>query len=203
MSREAIEAGSANTIGQGQDTGLEEIADARLRAIFDANFVFIWRSLRRLGVPEASVDDAAQEVFIIATRKLSRIQEGRERSFLYSTARRVASGCRRASRREAAAVEAVDVQSVPDSRPGPDDAVDQQQARKLLDAVLAEMSLDIRSVFVLFELEGMSMAEIAAMLDVAPGTVASRLRRARELFHRLVGRLEEQGLSDGRPTASS
>src|SRR4051812_39693933 len=72
---------------------------ARLRSIVDANFDFIWRSLRRLGVAEHSVDDAAQQVWIVAARKLASITPGQERAFLFGTALRVASDARRSASR--------------------------------------------------------------------------------------------------------
>jgi RNA polymerase sigma-70 factor (ECF subfamily) len=48
------------------------------------------------------------------------------------------------------------------------------------------LSLELRAVFVLYELEDFTMAEIARTLELPPGTVASRLRRARETFERLA-----------------
>jgi RNA polymerase sigma-70 factor, ECF subfamily len=67
----------------------------------------------------------------------------------------------------------------PDPDPGPDELVDRDRARAALDAILAAMPLELRAVFVLYELEQLTMAEIAALLELPPGTVASRLRRAR------------------------
>src|SRR5262245_38526854 len=63
----------------------------RLRALIDAHFDFVWRSLRRLGVPAANVDDAAQKVYSIALRRIEDIAQGRERSFLFGTVMRVAA----------------------------------------------------------------------------------------------------------------
>ena len=71
----------------------------RLRSLLDQHFDFVWRNLRRLGVQEADVDDAAQEVFVVAARKLDQVVPDRERSFLIGTALRVASTYRRSSRR--------------------------------------------------------------------------------------------------------
>jgi RNA polymerase sigma-70 factor (ECF subfamily) len=66
--------------------------------------------------------------------------------------------------------------------------MDRERARDLLDRVLDEMDLDLRVVFVLYELEEMTMADIASSLELAPGTVASRLRRARADFGERVAR---------------
>src|SRR5262245_56918505 len=73
--------------------------DGRLRGLVAAHFDFIWRSLRRLGVPSTDVDDCTQQVFWVAARKLSLIHEGSERAFLFSTALRVASDARRSRMR--------------------------------------------------------------------------------------------------------
>ncbi len=163
--------------------------DARLRAIVGEHFDFVWRSLRRLGVPAPDVDDCAQQVFWVVARKLADVQRGSERAFLFSTAMRVASDARksRARRREVGP----DSASEPlDPAPGPEEIAAQKSARERLDEVLDAMSMDLRVVFVLFELEELPTAEIAVMLDVPAGTVASRLRRAREEFQRIVVRAQ-------------
>ena len=165
------------------------VADARLRAMFDSNFSFVWRSLRRLGVPPGATDDATQEVFLVASKRLADIEHGRERSFLFATALRVASNARRAfSRRDARHDDALE--AIADPAPSPEQLADRAKARALLDRVLAVLDLELRAVFVLHELEELSMADIATTLEVAPGTVASRLRRAREAFRAEVARLQ-------------
>src|SRR5688500_5784130 len=67
----------------------------RLRSLLDQHFREVWRVLRRLGVPLTTVDDAAQQVFIVASRKLAQVRPGSERAFLTSTAVRVAANARR------------------------------------------------------------------------------------------------------------
>ena len=165
------------------------VAGDRLRSMFDADFAFVWRSLRRLGVPAGVADDAAQEVFLVASKRLDDIAIGRERSFLFATALRVASNARRSfARRDARHDDTLD--RVVDPAPTPEQLADRARARELLDRVLATLDLELRAVLVLHELEEMSMAEIATTLELAPGTVASRLRRARELFRAEVERLK-------------
>lgn len=162
----------------------------RLRALFDRELPFVWRSLRRLGVPPAATDDAAQEVFLVASRRLADIEAGRERSFLFATALRIAANARRTyARRDARHDDTLD--RVIDPTPGPEALADRARARAVLDRVLAVLELDLRAVFVLHELEEMSMAEIAETLEIPPGTVASRLRRAREAFRAEVTRIQE------------
>jgi RNA polymerase sigma-70 factor (ECF subfamily) len=162
-------------------------ADARLRAIVGAHFDFLWRSLRRLGVPSTDVDDCAQQVFLVAARKLDEIVPDAERAFLFGTAMRVASDARR-SRTRRREVHEDDAAEAFDPAPDPEQIADRRRARAVLDEVLDALPMDLRAPFVLFELEELPTAEIAVLLDLPAGTVASRLRRAREEFQRIVER---------------
>jgi RNA polymerase sigma-70 factor (ECF subfamily) len=190
-----------NTVGmQATDAGLavarEEpspLARARrFEALATEHYQFVWRSLRRLGVAEHAVDDAAQRVFEVVAAKLSRIDLGCERSFLFQTAVRTAMAVRRtyAQRREAMLGEELD--ELVDPRPLPDDTVEERQRRAYLDRLLETLPMELRSVFVLFEIEGLSTPEIATMLDIPVGTTASRLRRARDIFREQAARLRKQ-----------
>lgn len=177
-------------IPPGASPGSTAASADRLRQMFDLHFDFIWRLLRRSGLSGARAEDAAQEVFIVASQKLDAIAFGSERSFLFGTALRVASTVRRSAeyrREHVDAKEDVRLHEEPDhERASSEDLVDQRKAREALDTILASMEEDFRLVFVLFELEGVSMAEIAELLAIPPGTVASRLRRAREVFQTKV-----------------
>ena len=145
------------------------------------HFAFVWRTLRRFGVPESDAQDAAQRVFVIATERLDRIQPKKERAFLFGTAVRVADKVRRSHARKPTVSD-----SDPDGEPSPwpsaDELLDQRRARAVLDSILDEMSDDLRAVFVLYEIEQMTVNDISNVLEIPLGTAASRLRRARELF---------------------
>ena len=174
-------------------------ADARLRAMVGAHYDFVWRSLRRLGVPATDVDDCSQQVFWVAARKLTAIREGSERAFLFSTAMRVASDARR-TRTRRREVNEEDSPEAADPAPDPEEAAARRHARAVLDQVLDAMPMDLRAPFVLFELEELPTAEIATLLDLPAGTVASRLRRAREEFQSIVARLKaKDGFRGGKP----
>jgi RNA polymerase sigma-70 factor (ECF subfamily) len=163
-------------------------ADARLRALLEAHFDFVWRCLRRLGLSDDRADDAAQQVFVVLSRRLDSIAAGSELSFLFHTATRVASDVRRSAsyRREIAHPDpAVELEG----GPRPDDLLNERRARALLDRILEAMDMDLRTVFVLFEIEEMTIVEIAALLEIPSGTVASRLRRARDRFYAKVARV--------------
>jgi len=152
-----------------------------LRALVEAHYEFVWRSLRRLGHKEGDVDDGVQKVFLVASRRLAGIRAGAERAFLYQTALRVAADSRRTERRRRE-TEAPD-ESFEDPAPRPDDLVDLRRARQCLDDILEGWPLDLRAVFTLFELDQLTLTEISVLLGVPRGTVASRLRRAREEFY--------------------
>jgi RNA polymerase sigma-70 factor (ECF subfamily) len=175
------------------EPALDPADAARLRSMIETFFDFIWRSLRRLGVAEADADDATQQVFLVASRKLARVTPGAERSFLFGIALRVASDARRTRRRRREVDEAALPEQI-DEGPSPDERVDSLRARALLDQILDEMPLDLGAVFVLFEIEELGSREIASMLGLPVGTVASRLRRAREEFrHRLERHKAQRG----------
>ena len=162
----------------------------RFRALVDRHFDSIWRSLRGLGVPAASVDDAAQHVFWVTYQKLQEITEGSERAFLFRTAVGVAANERRKRARAREVADEATLLAQPDEGPSPDELHEHKEARELLQVMLERMPEDLRTAFVLFELEGLTVPEIASSLDIAQGTAASRLRRARETFHALSVRLQ-------------
>ena len=177
----------------------ERPAEERLEALATENFQFIWRSLRRLGIPPAGVDDAAQQVFEVASRRLSDIEPGRERAFLFKTALLVAAEGRRTAARWRERFPDAVVDELADEAPTPEEANEWARKRALLDEILLAMRLDERTVFVLFELEELSMAEIAEIVEIPPGTVASRLRRAREEFHAQAKRVRARLTFQGAP----
>ncbi|AUX24514.1 ECF family RNA polymerase sigma factor [Sorangium cellulosum] len=162
--------------------------DRRLRRLVDAHVDFIGRVLRNAGTPAAEIDDAVQRTFIAAARRLDDMRPGAEKSFLLQIALHVAAHARRsaARRREVPAAEPPDVV---DSAT-PEQLTSQKRARQMLDQVLDQMDEDLRTVFVLYEFEEMSMVEIAGVLGIPQGTVASRLRRARADFRERVRALE-------------
>jgi RNA polymerase sigma-70 factor, ECF subfamily len=170
------------------------LTDVRARALESLareEFQFVWRSLRRLGVwPDDRVDDAAQQVFEIATKKWSKVEGGKERAYLYRTAVLVAAEMRRKRRvglREQLDDQAVDESSAEGTEP--DHVLQERRYRAHLDQVLDQLDLPVREVFVLYEIERLSTVEIAELLEIKLGTAASRLRRGRELFQQAATRL--------------
>lgn len=154
---------------------------------------FVWRSLRRLGVAAADCDDGCQRVWVVLAKKVAFIEAEKTRSYVFSVVVRVASEIRRGYGRH----EHVEL----DERlPAPtaldaEGLLEQKRAREVLDQVLSGLSWDQRTVFVMFELEGLSSPEIAEALGLSRGTVASRLRLARESFQRGVERFRARTMA--------
>ncbi len=164
----------------------------RLRRIAIEEYEFVWRSLRRLGVRPPETDDAAQQVFVILARKLASVGQGKERSYVFSIAMRVASTMRR---RQAKSLEVPDegTESLPAVLPSAESDLDRALGRAILDDMLARMSEERRAAFVLVELEELSVVEASEVLNVPPGTVASRVSRAREELRAAIVRLHARG----------
>ena len=162
-----------------------EAAANRLRAMVEQLHPVVWRALRRLGVADSEAEDVTQEVFVAASKRLSDIEVGRERAFLLAVAVRHAAHAHRTRlrRRE---VHSDDLPDTPAPSADPEELVDRARAREMLHRLLGKLTFELRTVFVLYEIEQLTMAEIAESLDLPPGTVASRLRRARETFLELV-----------------
>ncbi len=168
------------------------MVEASFRQVYDEHFRFVWRSLRRLGVPESDVPDVTQDVFVVVHRKLGEF-EGRSKmtTWLFGIAMRVARDHLQSApvRREIATEERT-LSDLPDPRPDAAAELDRSQRRLLLENILDELPEEQRTVFVLFELEALSGVEIAELLEVPTGTVHSRLRLAREAFRRTLSRFE-------------
>jgi RNA polymerase sigma-70 factor (ECF subfamily) len=151
--------------------------------VYRAYFAYVWRSLRRLGVRESDAQDAAQEAFLVVHRRLPEF-EGRAKlsTWLFRICLHVASdhGRRAHVRREVLGDDDFDALSHPRSRADERAELGEDLAR--LERGLSQLDMDERAVFVLFEIEGSTSAEIAASLEIPLGTVYSRLRRARQLF---------------------
>lgn len=173
---------------------MDQGSRADLRTMFEENYAFIWRILRRFGVAPQNVDDAAQQVFLVAARKIDVVDRAKARSFLLGTALRVAAEARRAGARAREEVRE-DLDLVASAAPNPEQLTEKKRALERFDALLDEMPFELRAVFVLYEVEGMSTHDIAPALGLPRGTVASRLRRAREEFDGLAKRAKARAAS--------
>lgn len=168
----------------------------RLTAIYREHFAFVWRSLRRLGVPEDALEDLAQDVFVVAWRRVGEF-EGRSsmRTWLFGISLRVYRTRRRGEWRRRRKLD--ELATTNDLAALADDPTRQRDAQQLLLALLDGLDDDKRAVYVLAELEGFTAAEIAEGLDVNPNTVSSRLRAARKELHDAAAKLLADG---GKPS---
>lgn len=170
--------------------------DARVRAALSAHYDAIWRFLRRLGV--ADVEDAAQRVFLVLARRLGDVPADSERAFLFSSAVRVAADCRKHQARSPVELSLDGELDSMDHAPTAEDELDARRLRAWLDQVLDTLTEEHRAVLVLVDLEEQTMAETSEVLGIPAGTVASRLRKARETFEAAAAALKHQISEGGR-----
>lgn len=159
-----------------------------LRTIFDEQFTYVWNSLRRLGVREADLEDLAQDVFVQVQRSISTYEPSRAiRPWLFGFARHLASDYRRSARYRTEVLHA-EVQAV-DPSAAADELVTKGENRALLLEALGALDDDRRDVFILHEIDEVTVPDLADALHIPLNTAYSRLRLAREDFARAIQRL--------------
>lgn len=162
----------------------ERAPSTGFEAIYREHFRFVWRSVKRLGVQAASVDDVVQEIFLVVHRRMDDF-EGRSstKTWLYGITRRVIADHRRTLRRKPGCSDGSEhLEALHDTTQAPDASAEQAEQVRLLYRLLDTLDDDKREVFILAELEGMTMNEIGEALEVNANTVSSRLRAARQRF---------------------
>jgi RNA polymerase sigma-70 factor (ECF subfamily) len=156
-------------------------------SLYDGHFTAVWHALRRLGVWERDLDDAAHDVFVVVHRRLADFDTSRPvRPWVLGIAARVASEFRRRSQHRHEVV-SDDVDAEPSRQPTTtpafgvraDRVFDDKERRALLHAALEDLDEDRRTVLVLHDIEGHGMPEIAAALETNINTLYARLRQAR------------------------
>jgi RNA polymerase sigma-70 factor (ECF subfamily) len=164
--------------------------------VYEQHFRFVWRVLRALGVAPSTVEDAAQDVFVVVHRRLAEF-EGRSdiRTWLYRIAAWVVAGERRRLRRKPAPDPITDDQ-ITDRAEGPFEVAARSEAMRTLERILAKMDPDKRLAFLLIDIEEMKANEVGELLGLNVNTVSSRLRLAREQFRAL---LEDETKTGGKP----
>jgi RNA polymerase sigma-70 factor (ECF subfamily) len=175
------------------DHGLDEA----VAEVFRAHASFVWRAVRRLGVPEAAAEDAVQEVFLVVHRRLAEFDgKGSMRAWLFAISRRVASHHHRRVSREKRRLEQVVVQQ---READLDEEVARREAGALVEGFLEQLDEPRRMVFFLADIEGLTAPEVSAALGVKLNTVYSRLRAARRRFEALIAERDEgeRKTSDG------
>lgn len=162
------------------------------RAVYDDYFDFVWTSARRLGVPVDAVDDVVQEIFVVVNARLSTVEQPASlRSWIYGVVRRTVSTYHRGRRARGASESREPFEDgAGPMQPSPLDLAVLSDELRLLWRLLGELGPLKREVFVLAELEEMTMPEIAEAIGVPLNTAYSRLRVAREEFGDALARHE-------------
>lgn len=162
-------------------------------AIYAAHFSYVWRTLGRLGVREAELEDAAQEVFVVVHRRLDSYDPARPiKPWLCGIAHRVATAERRRARhRRETLCEAPARDAISGSTPEKRVALRQRFDR--VRAALRALDPDQRVVFVMAEMEEIACPDIADALGIPLNTVYSRLRRGRKRFKAELEALRRRG----------
>ncbi|HLK93532.1 MAG TPA: RNA polymerase sigma factor [Polyangia bacterium] len=171
----------------------KEVDRGRLEQVFNAHHAAVWRALRRRGLSPDAAEDATQETFLLAADRLADVPPERERAFLIGTALRVAYTLGRKTVRW-------ELDEDMDQRLSTmRDTGDRRADEQLCDLVLSKVDPELAEVFVLYEIEGLTSPEIAELLEIPLGSVASRLRRAREQFRSAAERVERSLHREGEP----
>jgi RNA polymerase sigma-70 factor (ECF subfamily) len=159
---------------------------AEARAIYEEHVRYVWSSLRRLGVRDADREDLCHEVFIVFFRGTGYDPSRPLRPWLFGIAFRVASDHRRRARfrREVAGP----IELAPTTGPLADETLQRKEAQRLVETGLEALDFDQRAVFILHEIDGMAMPDIARALEAPLNTLYSRLRLGRKKFEAAVQR---------------
>ncbi|MBK9031259.1 MAG: sigma-70 family RNA polymerase sigma factor [Myxococcales bacterium] len=176
----------------------EPVSGLTVAGLYDQHAAMVFRSLRALGVPDASLDDAVQDVFLVVHRRLADF-EGRSAvtTWLYGIARRVAADHRR--KRPLGTGPMAILPELADRGPAPDQSLARRQAARIVMEILDAMDPDKREVFALMELEQLSAPTVAELIGVPLNTVYSRLRLARARFEQALARLAAVGVREVTP----
>ena len=189
------EAGAA--AGAGADALAETVTPGPLtpRRLYDSHFPFVWRNLRRLGIPDALAEDAAQDVFLVVHRRWDSFDAkwSTVETWLFGILLRVARNHRRTLKRRGVWIvpgSGDAVQSVASTDDGPADLVARREAAMVLDRLLDTLDDDKRAILVLVDVEQLSVPQAAEALGVNLNTAYWRLRNARKRFERAIARMK-------------
>lgn len=161
--------------------------DRALTALYRAHADFVWRVARALGVPEPLVDDVVHDVFFVVRRRLATLEPGRSaKPWLAGITRNVVMHVHRKLARERIRLERVDPPPPPEI---PERVLEVNEAAALVHAFVETLDEDKRTVFLLCEIEGLAVADVARLLDANGNTIYARLRAVRAQFDRWATRL--------------
>jgi RNA polymerase sigma-70 factor, ECF subfamily len=179
-------------LGRAGDVSVEPASVVGFAAVFDAHFDYVWNSLRRLGVRESDLEDLTHDVFFAVSGKLRNFDARRPlRPWLFGFAFRRAADYRRLARNR---FEVFDASAEPhDPAPDPLESAIAHEGLAVARDALGALELGRRAVFILHDLDGVGMPDIALELGIPVNTAYSRLRLARGELAAAVKRLRSGG----------
>lgn len=148
--------------------------------IYREHFDFACRSLRLLGVPVDALEDAAQDVFGVASRRLAEFEGSSSvKTWIFAIVQRVAANHRRSHRRKRASLEPLSPESTVGAGPSPESEAAAAQSAALIRAFSDGLDESRRALLVLGLIEGVPMRELASALGIPLQTAYSRIRALR------------------------
>jgi RNA polymerase sigma-70 factor (ECF subfamily) len=187
VTQEALAGTAGELVAPAADEGARVIARQPFRQIFDEHAAGVGRTLRYLGVPEADLRDAAQEVFVVVDRRYREF-EGRSTvgTWIRQICVRVAFAHGRRQRRRREEV----VAQPPEASVEADQHVDIElrEQRELLTRLLDTLDDDHRAIVVLHEIERLPMREVAEVVGCPLQTAYSRRNAALDKLREELGR---------------
>jgi RNA polymerase sigma-70 factor (ECF subfamily) len=162
-------------------------------ALFENEFDYVYASLRRMGIRDADLPDLTHDVFIAVHRHLPEFDVSRPaRPWLFGIAFRVALGFKRRARQHYEVLADPETHVAADPSPHAQALLEQREAYQVLYDAIAQLDMDRRAVFVLHDIDGVPVPEVAATLEIPVNTAYSRLRLAREAVTAHVKRVQLQ-----------
>jgi RNA polymerase sigma-70 factor, ECF subfamily len=172
------------------------------QAVYDAHVGFVWRSLRRLGVPQSALSDAVQDVFLVVHRRLPDFEpHAKITTWLFRICLHTAKDYRQRAHVRREVPDDGQLDALVDQGSDAALSLERQEDLALFEASLNKLDWDQRTVFMLFEIERLTGEEIADALEIPLGTVYSRLRLARQAFRRIV--VQQARLRESMPRAGN
>jgi RNA polymerase sigma-70 factor, ECF subfamily len=172
--------------------------------LFESHLPFVWRNLRRLGVPESALEDATQDVFLVVHRRSDTWSPGLStvETWLFGIVLRVARNYRRAQRRRLAwLLPDSDSRALPEvtaAADGPAEILARREAVAIFEQAIATLDQDKRAIFLLVDVEQLAVPEAALALGININTAYWRLRKARLAFRRALARWRAREQTPGR-----
>ncbi|MBX3185763.1 MAG: sigma-70 family RNA polymerase sigma factor [Labilithrix sp.] len=181
----------ANLLGRRAAAKDEDVLSERdVARLYEAHAPFVYATLQRLGVRAGDLEDVLQEVFVVVQRRVHTFDgTSKATTWLFGICLRVVSAYRRRGFRKNETSVAEPPERV-DDRATPEESLAEAESRRRLGALLDEMDLEKRAVFVMFEIDELPCEEIASILGVPTGTVHSRLHAARKSFQAALLRMQ-------------